>query len=297
MSESLSISSKEGRSIEEPKWVSQAKLFLEESRIDLECSRLLVRQRSEGVNRRRLFFLQQSLEKSTKGIVIVLGFSLMDLPKILVLGHYLRGSDKRKHKATLSLEARVRKIVQPLMTAEKPDFKSLRHDPATKLQILSLLEGLCQYSSIMELPPSITEDIKSAIDMWKKSDVVGLMQSIDNIQQDRERLSEKAKELDPKHNLRELSRERQLRYVEDAAIPNLIADVLQISLYLCLGSYLAKYEQASRYPDEIISRDILDNLDKLTPYVEHMIQYTSELFIDRTGVTTLDNFRKNRFRQ
>ncbi len=133
--------------VEEPKWVSQAKLFLQDSKIDLEAARILANnpQQSEGIKRRRLFFLQQSLEKSTKGSIVILGLFLMDLPRILVVGHYLRGKDMRKHEATLALEEKLRKIIRLRMTGES-SAKSLGHDPTTKLQIQSMLDGLYDYS-------------------------------------------------------------------------------------------------------------------------------------------------------
>ncbi len=130
----------------------------------------------------------------------------------------------------------------------------------------------------MALNQSLTDEIKETIDLLKKKEPFDVMRRIDKEQVNRERLSRKGNELDPKRDLRSMTQKQQLRYVEEAAIPNLIADAMQISLYLCLASCLADFEQASRYPEGKIPEAILDNLDKIDPYAENMVRYVSELY-------------------
>lgn len=269
----------EGFSLQsEPNWISNAKLVLEESQIDIKAAHLLANEQSEGVKRRRLFLLQQSLEKSSKGAIVALGLILLDVGRLLVSGHYLRGNDMRAHKSTKALEEKISKTVLPRMSGSLGDFKIIGHDPALSLQTLSMLEGIYSFSKEMRLNPIVTAEIRGVLDVLRKRDVSKVMKKIEEVQASRIKYSEKRKELDPHMSRRGLSHEQQLKFVEEAAIPNLVADVLQIFLYLCLASCLADFEQACRYPGRRIPSEVLDNLDKVELYAEEMNRHAMELY-------------------
>lgn len=261
-----------------PKWGVLARAFFEESKIDLEAEDLLKGAESDGILRRRLFLLQQSLEKSSKAAILIITDAVRRMPEIISVSDYVGGEDQRKDSATVILTQRLQQLADSF---SRP--KDMAHDPAQKLRLRSILEDVYLYSRVIRLPKVIRVQILKAIRTFDEPDILRIMSRIEGLQKTREAVSAKVGGRGSMMQKRFRTPEEVGLWVREYAVPNFVHSILQIMMYAVLLSRLSDYEQSSRYPGRGVPIKLLKNLDLIRSYASKQVKYCAE-FLDNPAL-------------
>ncbi|MBI2936798.1 MAG: hypothetical protein HYY22_01175 [Thaumarchaeota archaeon] len=274
----------------EPEWVTYARSLLEESRTDIKVARMLSKSPSPGMQRRRLFFLQQSMEKATKSIMPIIGPMVMNLSKVLTFGHLLGGSGLRDDKALEALTERARRLFREYTVNTRDAPKKLGHDPSERLQIMSLLESLYSYSRTIGLDQEIVDNIQNTLASFKEDEPSKIIARIEGEETRREQLVQRKEELKSRMSTQGLSQQqRSVEFWKLIVVPGHLIDMMEIVLYFRLCSCLAQFEQASRYPEEQVPKHLMDSLDIIDYRAAKLIEKCAKLYKDPWAIRTWDN--------
>jgi len=256
---------------EVPKWVVQARAFFEASKVDLQAEDLLRGSASEGILRRRLFLLQQSLEKSSKAAILIITDVVRRMPETISVSDYVDGHDRRRDSATIILTERLQQLADSFSNP-----KAMGHDPAQKLRLKSILEDVYLYSRLISLPREIRVQILKAARTFDEPDFLRIISRIEGLQRTREAVSAKVGGTGSMMQKRFKSPEEVGLWVQEYALPNFVHSILQIMMYVALLSRLSDYEQSSRYPGGTVPIKLLKNLDLIRNYASKQIEYCAE---------------------
>ncbi len=259
----------------DPRAVAQSSRLIEESMIDLKVARLLAVDKSDGVRRRRLFFLQQSIEKSLKSRMNETNQLLLQLPKAIAAGHLYQGKDLREDPSFVIVTERFKSSVERYSSP-----KSLGHDPAAKLQLKATMQDFYLFAKAIGLGDAIASPILEAISHFGEKDVLKIMSRIDEMETRRAKIRAEAEEAlkDPS------GRGSAESMAKNFVIPGFVAAIIEINLNMMLLSRLTDFEQASRYPEEQIPSSLLDNLDQVDSFAALFIRFASEVGGPRPGI-------------
>src|SRR5271157_151249 len=136
--------------------------WLQDAKTDLGLSRSLASAKDEGTKRRRLFVLQQSLEKLVKSSFPVFSRILPDFTTMTSLGLVIRGKDvlgdERYKKLTTDLISHFGKFT---------NRKELRHNPAEMLRLKTLIEKLIEFTNYIGVDVDTIESLSEAVTMFQ----------------------------------------------------------------------------------------------------------------------------------
>jgi hypothetical protein len=128
--------------------------WLDDAKTDLDLSKSQASVKDEGVKRRRLFILQQSLEKLVKSSFPVFSRILEDFATMISIGLALRGNyvfdDEKYRELTADLKSHLEKFA---------DRKDLKHNPAKELDLKRLLEKLIEFAKYIGFDEDTTKSL------------------------------------------------------------------------------------------------------------------------------------------
>lgn len=268
----------------EAKWIIEGEAYFRESKIDLAAAKLLAGSTVPGMERRRLYLLQQALEKAVKSYMPLMVLAFRSSTRMAAYRMEFDEGENSDQTTSTILRARIERFAHQMT---KP--KDLGHDPAEKLQLKAFVEDLYLYLQSMDLPKDEIAVVRNAIDSLEVKDISGLLSRIDNAERERIAVADKS--------LKRLEEEKPdvqswmelVRVADEVLFPNQLNYMVEIVLYISLLSYLAKYEQAYRYPDQsAIPEKILDDLDVIARHVEKFVGYFESIFSNKEFLGLID---------
>ena len=256
--------------VEAEAWVKVGRQFLDESKIDMEISAKLADCSDSGCKRRRLFFLQQALEKCIKGMMPRIGMELMSIPYWSSFDLMVVETIPSKPLAIL-----MKRGEHIFMSFRKP--KDLAHDPVQRLEVRAFLEDCYLFAVAVDSVEWATT-CQLCISLIEEKEWGTILRGI-NAQTDtitRIRADAGRKGM-PEQMLAGLKNPKSTspefaRTVIDLARAAAVVEAKLACLWLALLGLLAGYEQSSRYPsDQAIPTQLLESLDTIQDVVQKLI--------------------------
>lgn len=268
-------SSGEAREEDDPEvkaWDSLCRRFLEESKVDLEISYQLSKFQDEGSKRRRLFFLQQALEKCVKGSLPELGVAMKTIP-LLSSSHIFA----QRRSPGRPLEILMDRWQRVFNAFKNP--KELNHNPAKKLEIKTFLED-CFLFAVAVGDLGWAETCLECTNLMKEQSVQKTILEI-------EKESRKIQEIKSQAALVKIENPRspnpkdQARAIFSQLREFTFHDTKKSCLTLALLEQLAVYEQASRYPESsTIPNVLLDELDLVHNAIQQLVNEAVQMITE-----------------
>jgi len=262
------------------KWIETGRGLLAESKIDLEASRNLSKYEDEGIKRRRLFLLQQSLEKCVKSILPELGLSLMSVPWLSSTHLFRAGT-----VPTTPLDILWKRGEPIFYTLERP--KELTHNPAERLDIASFLEDCYLFALAVENTEYAAACL-TGLRLIESQDLGKILSEIETEPGSLAEIESNVKGLgaidikNPK-SLTKAQRETILSSVDASTIHSVKATCRQFALL----ALLSKNEQAARYPEtKGVPQDLLNNLNRIQNVVQRYISESEEAY--QRGLSSIE---------
>jgi len=275
----------------QPAWVAQGREFLEESKIDLAVSRLLSKSKDVGIKRRRLYHIQQALEKGVKSYIPALLVGFRGVPKMV---DYRMEFEKRLRSSTTAtdiVKSRIEKLSGELSTP-----KGLGHNPGQKLEMKEFVEDINLYLDLMEVPEEEARPAKEALGTFDKGTVSDELARIASAEENRKRVGEKSLKILEQERARVETPKALLELANRVSFPIFLTSTVEMIYYLSLLSRLSRYEQACRYPGAgEVPEELILNIEVLEVRVQKMIGWITEFFDDSALVALFDQmyFRSN----
>lgn len=268
----------------EARWIIEGEAYFRESKIDLAAAKLLAGSTVPGMERRRLYLLQQALEKAVKSYMPLMVLAFRSSTRMAAYRMEFDEGKNLDQTASTILRERIERFAHRMT---KP--KDLGHDPAEKLQLKAFVENLYLYLQSMDLPKEEIAVVRNAIDSLEEKDISGLLSRIDNAERERIAVADKSLKRLEEEKPNVQSWMELVQVADEVLFPNQLNYMVEIVLYISLLSHLAKYEQAYRYPDQsAIPKQIFNNLDIIEKHIEKFVGYFELVFSNKEFLGLID---------
>ncbi len=258
-------------------WIAEARAYSTESRIDLEASKLLKASTYVGIKRRRLYLLQQALEKAVKSFMPLMVVQLRSAPRMATYRmEFKKAKSPKNLEAVVILRARIERFAHRVTNS-----KELGHDPAGKLQLKPFIEDLYLFLELTGLPKEEMAPVRQAIESLETNDPTELFPKIEAAAHRRLALSDSSQtRLRAESKSKDKTLTPLIRVVDEVLVPNWFGYLGEIVLYIALASKLARYEQSCRYPSQgAVPELVIENIDLIEHYTEIFVGWIEALFL------------------
>ena len=266
------------------KWISESKAFLRESKIDLEAARLLKCSDFAGIERRRLYLLQQALEKGVKSSLPVMLVGFRGSSRMGAYRMEFEEQDGVDQTALAVLRARIEQFARRIAGA-----KDLGHYPAERLQLKMFTEDLYLYVRLMQVPEQETASVREAVESFKEKRVSEVLSRIDDAERERVALADKSIQRLEREKSKVGSMAEVIQVADEVIFPNFMSYLSEVILYVSLASHLARYEQACRYPGQgTIPKEVINSLDIIEGHIKRFVRWMDEFFGNAALLSVMD---------
>ena len=257
-------------------WVKLGKQFLDESKVDLVISAKLADCDDSGCKRRRLYFLQQALEKCIKNMMPSIGMELMGIPYWSSFDMMIAKNIPSKPLAIL-----MERGEHIFLSFRIP--KGLAHDPVQRLEVKAFLED-CYLFAVSVDNVEWATTCQTCMNLIEEKDLGVILRGINAQIESMERIqAEGERQGVPENTLAALERIHAgqkpkpvspefAKVSIDLARAGAVVDTKLVCLRLALLGLLAGYEQSSRYPPgNDIPKKLLESLNQIHDAVQKII--------------------------
>jgi len=250
-------------------WDELGSRFLEESKTDLEISYQLSRFQDDGSKRRRLFFLQQALEKCVKSSLPELGVTMMIIPYFS--SSHIFAEHRTPGKPLDILLERGKRIFNAFKNP-----RDLSHNPAKRLEIKAFLED-CYLFALAVGDLGWAETCLACTKLMKERSIPRTISEIEKESREFDRIrTEGARILQGVKNPKSISKEQAgklFAFLREATFH----ETKKSCLTLTLLELLAEFEQVSRYPDTVgLPKGLLDDLNRVHETIQRLVSESDQ---------------------